>query len=385
MSAGPWHLFPYPTLTSAAELVDGSLMGSHPTCTACPTRECLASLNVNRSDPQYCRFGITFARVDEVRLVVGVLVNDVPNATQRSRRRAKSEPERRVSSKNLKHAIYSARELGLGVVSDFEIAKAELLEKLSSDPQLQEALAENLRRDFSESLQQSHDFLQLVKLVRGHAEALLLDKYPALDPSEAADKLPTEGAIYYSTELMLAKMDSLAFLNEINLALGSERKFKIHPLVLKYVRIYDWQARQKDLKVRLEGEAYGSSRYNDRAIGAVVQGLLDNMVKYAPAGSAATVTFTENATLVKLAFSSLGPKIEPDERSSIFLPKCRGRAAMAMEMSGLGIGLATAKRISDALGLELALEQETDPDARFVGVYRTTFSFHLDKDQKVVG
>ena len=36
-------------------------------------------------------------------------------------------------------------------------------------------------------------------------------------------------------------------LQEINLVHGGERKFQIHPLILKYVRIYRWQAQQKEL------------------------------------------------------------------------------------------------------------------------------------------
>lgn len=269
--------------------------------------------------------------------------------------------------------------MGVGLITDFETAKSEMFARLESDPELHEALAEQLRRDFSDNLHQSHDFLQLVKLVRGHAEALLHDKYPDLPPTDAADRLPTEGAIFYSTELMLAKMDSMAFLNEINLAHGNERKFKVHPVVLKYVRIYDWQAQEKDLKVRLEGNSYSSSYYNDKAIGAVIQGLLDNLVKYAPAGSAASVTFNETDEHVHLSFSSLGPRIDVDERSKIFLPKYRARAAKAMEMSGLGIGLATAKQISDALDLDLRVAQESEEDMRFAGVFRTTFSLRLER------
>lgn len=270
--------------------------------------------------------------------------------------------------------------MGVGLIEDVELAKAEMLGRLESDPQLHQALADQLRQDFSETLHQSHDFLQLVKLVRGHAEALLHEKYPDLSPADAADKLPVEGAIYYSTELMLAKMDSMVFLNEINLAHGSERKFNVHPLVLKYVRIYDWQAREKDLHVRMEGSSFGRSFYNDKAIGAVIQGLLDNLVKYAPAGSSATIVFTETADHIDLDFCSLGPRIHPDERNKIFLPKYRARAAKAIEMSGLGVGLASAKQISDALDLDLQVTQVDGEDSRFSGRYQTTFSLRLQRE-----
>jgi signal transduction histidine kinase len=313
--------------------------------------------------------------------LTGVLASDLPQTTKHARGRSRKEPERRVRSQDLVRAIEQVRSLGVGVAEDFERAKSEVFSRLESDPDLHQALAEDLRRDFADNLHQSHDFLQLVKLVRGHAEALLLDKHPDLTAHDAADKLPTEGAIYYSTELMLVKMDSMMFLNEINLAHGSERQFKVHPLLLKYVRIYDWQAKEKDLRLRVEGSSFSSCYYNDKAIGAVLQGLLDNLVKYAPAGSKATVTFKESDEHVHLSFTSLGPRIDPDEQGKIFLPKYRARAAKAIELSGLGVGLATARQISDALDLNLTVDQSREEDSRYAGRYRTSFSFQLARTE----
>lgn len=378
MTNGAWSLFPYPTLVREGP-TNGSLMPAHHACTECPTRECLDDDSLVVSEIRTCRFGINYSRIDTERLVTGLVVSDLPTMTKRARRRARAEPHRRVRAADLISAVSRARSLGVGLIEDVEMAKAEMFARLESDPKLHEALADQLRQDFSETLHQSHDFLQLVKLVRGHAEALLHEKYPEIPPADAADKLPVEGAIYYSTELMLAKMDSMAFLNEINIAYGGERKFKIHPLVLKYVRIYDWQAREKDLRVRLEGASYGSCYYNDKAIGAVVQGLLDNLVKYAPSGSSATINFAEVDDAVTLDFQSLGPRIDPDERNRIFLPKYRARAARAIEMSGLGVGLATAKQISDALDLGLEVAQSDEEDGRFPGRYQTTFSLRLQR------
>lgn len=262
-----------------------------------------------------------------------------------------------------------------------EAARQEAFARLETDPEFLRSLAEQLRQDFADNLNQSHDFLQLVKLVRGHAESLLHDRYPDLPPSEAADKLPTEGAIYYSTELMLLKMDSMVFLNEINIVHGSERRFKVHSFFLKYLRIYDWQAREKDLRVRLEGTCHSSVFYNDKAIGAVFQGLLDNLVKYSPPSSSAAVTFNELEDHISITFTSLGPRIEQHERQQIFLPKYRAKAARAIEMTGLGVGLAAAKQISDALDLELQVEQDDTEDGRFPGRFRTTFNVRLQRAQ----
>ena len=242
-----------------------------------------------------------------------------------------------------------------------------------------DALAQQLRTEFQGNLSQSHDFLQLAKLVQGYAETLIQEKYPDLSTEDGAEKLPTEGAIYFATKLMLLKMDALVFLQEINLVHGGESKFQIHPLILKYVRIYRWQAEQKELDLQLSGSSYGYCRYNPQAVGAVVQGLLDNMVKYAPAGSNATIVFQENEATITVDFTSLGPRIEDDESQKIFLPGFRARAARGAASSGLGLGLATAKQISDALDLKLQVEQGVKEDSRYRDRYRTTFRIQLER------
>lgn len=242
---------------------------------------------------------------------------------------------------------------------------------------MQRAIAAQFRRDAESDLNQSHDFLQLVKHVRGYAEKLLLDRYPDLAPEDAAEKLPDEGAIYFSTTLMTMKVDALLFISEINRASGNEARFKIHPMVLKYVRIYDWQARQKKVRIRLEGECHSYSFYNPDAIGALVQGLLDNMVKYAPPGSETLIKFEAAGSEVTVQFISLGPKIEVDELTQIFLPRYRAKSARKTESGGQGIGLATVKQISDVLGLQVRVNQDESEHEKYKQRYWTTFSVRL--------
>lgn len=373
-----WRIFPYPTLADG-RFLSGSLLPVHEACRACPTRECSLDVGAPVGEARQCRFGITYARADDARWVTGLVGSDLPNPNARTRRRHKNEPGRRVPAANIRRAVEAAQEVGPGLVEDFQRSKSEVLERLERDPEMHRALAEQLSKDFQQNLDQSHDFLQLVKLLQGHAEVLLRERYSDLPLTEAADRLPTEGAIYYSTQLMLVKMDALVFLHEINRALGSESRFQIHPFVLKYVRIYEWQAKQKELSIRLEGDCYAWSKYNSQAIGAVIQGLLDNLVKYAPAGSRAAVVFDEQATHVDLCFSSLGPRIDDDERSRIFLPGYRGKAARQIEMSGLGVGLATARKIADALDLGLHVEQDSSEDPRHPARYMTAFRFRLQQ------
>ena len=377
MKQNVWQLFPFPTLTADGP-TNGSILQSHADCVDCPTRACLQDKVVPVGEPKQCRYGLTYARIDDERYVVGLTCNDLLTPTKRGAKRARQEAERRVKTQTIRTSVSQSRKLGIGAVNDYDLATRELLARLEHDPKMHESLAKQLRQDFSDNLSQSHDFLQLVKLVRGHAESLLHEKFPDLPPTEAADKLPTEGAIFYSTELMLAKMDSMEFLNEINRAHGHESRFQLHPMVIKYLRIYNWQANEKELKIAVDGACFANCFYNSKAIGAVIQGLLDNLVKYAPGNSRATVTFEQDEDEVRLTFGSLGPRIEPSERGRIFLPSFRAKAAREIEISGLGVGLATAKQLSNALDLRLSVEQEPEEDRRFADRYWTTFKLRFE-------
>ncbi|MDY7541836.1 HAMP domain-containing sensor histidine kinase [Cryobacterium sp. 5B3] len=379
MSGEIWELFPFPTLIHNT-VIDGSLLPAHPACVSCPTKACASDDKAVIGEANICRYGVTYSRVDDNRLVTGVLVSDGTNMNSRAKRRLRTEPERRITASKIARSIERARSLGAGVTTDFDILKMQVLQKLEHEPEMHKALAQQLTRDFERNVQQSHDFLQLAKLVQGHAEALLAEKYPGLPAQDAAERSPIEGSIFFTTQLMVLKLDSLVFLQDPQRAHERSTNFKIHPMLLKYVRIYRWQADQKELNLRVEGECFSSATYNSQAIGAVLQGVLDNLVKYAPGGSDALVRFDENGSDVAISFNSLGPRIAPNERQSIFLAGFRASAAREVENTGQGIGLATAKQISDVLSLDLSVEQSDDEPKRFPGMYSTTFKFTLRRN-----
>lgn len=372
-----WELYPFPTL-AGGRFTDGSIFDVHRDCRSCPTRECAVNDLAGFGEPKICRYGLTYARIDDERVTIGLVTSGLPNATPKARSRLKRERSRLVDASRIGQSVSKVRDLGPGVVDSFEAKRALALEALKSDPAFQKAVAEQLRADADADLSQSHDFMQMVKRVKGYAESLLDQRRPGVPPEKAAEdpELRDEGAIFFATELMVFKMDSLQYVNEVNRASGNEGTFGIHPLILKYKRIYEWTAKQKGVKIQ-QGFTHRQSRYNGHAIGTLVQALLDNMVKYAPPRADAFIDFLEKPSSVIVQFRSPGPRIEDDELESIFLLKGRAKAARDAESSGQGIGLAAAKQISDALRLDITCSQEPEQHYRFPGYYMTTLSFEL--------
>lgn len=380
MTNSVWNMFPFPTLDDGTFL-DGSLMPAHPDCLKCPTQMCAQS-NADAGDIQQCRYGLTFSRVDASRLAVGLVAAPSAGPASPASRKRYKERDRHARPDHIRNAVQMALRLGPGVADTFATNREAMLERLAGDELMQRALAEKLRRDFDSNVAQSHDFLQLVKLVRGHAEALLKTAHADLSPEDAADREPALGAIFYSTSLMIAKLDALVYLNEINRAFGNEKVFRLHSLILKYLRIYSWQAKQKGVHISLE-QSYSTCFYDGEAIGAVVQGLLDNMVKYAPANSRANIRFREANGRVLVEFISLGPRITTRERRDIFMPGSRGLAAQNSNSEGQGIGLATVKAVSDALDLKVEVRQSANRADALNEVYETTFALTLVTEDTV--
>lgn len=76
----------------------------------------------------------------------------------------------------------------------------------------------------------------------------------------------------------------------------------------------------------------------------IVEELMSNAVKYSPVGGEIRLMLRDTGTQMELEIEDEGPGIEPDERSHVFEPFFRGRAAQGDENDeGPGLGLAIVK------------------------------------------
>lgn len=87
----------------------------------------------------------------------------------------------------------------------------------------------------------------------------------------------------------------------------------------------------------------------------VVTNILDNAAKYAPAGSAVSLSAEESGSEVVLAISDEGPGIPKNDRAHVFDMFFRVRAGDG-QPGGTGLGLAIAKGIVDAHGGSIRAE-----------------------------
>ncbi len=89
---------------------------------------------------------------------------------------------------------------------------------------------------------------------------------------------------------------------------------------------------------------------NERAIRQMVSVLLDNAVRYAPAGSKIHVTLEKTARPIRLTVQNPAPDLTPENLENMFERFYRADASRSSQDGGHGIGLSVAKAIAGAHG-----------------------------------
>lgn len=102
----------------------------------------------------------------------------------------------------------------------------------------------------------------------------------------------------------------------------------------------------------------------DRELIPVVIGhLLENALKYSPAGSPVSITARADGGAVMVTVSDTGPGIAPEDRERVFQRFYRGPWART-QSSGTGMGLAIAREIVTLHGGRIWVEDSPGPGAR---------------------
>ena len=104
---------------------------------------------------------------------------------------------------------------------------------------------------------------------------------------------------------------------------------------------------------------------DEHAIEDVLGNLLDNAVKYTPAGGHVTMTARAQGEHVRIEVSDDGPGIPPHQRTRVFERFYRVDAGRSREMGGTGLGLAIVKHLVDAMGGRVGVDPVDPHGSRF--------------------
>jgi len=248
------------------------------------------------------------------------------------------------------HASPELRRVGAAL----DLAAGRIAELIETDRRTEAA-----RRDLITSI--SHDLRTPLANLRAMVEAIndgVVDD-PSVVRTYAEEMLR-------SIETLVAMVDDMFELSQIDAASlrADTRSILVADAVQNAVDACRLQAQARSITVTA---AVGDARARCPArLTRVVNSLVDNAVRYTPAGGTVAITAASTDGSVEVTVDDSGPGLTPAQRTSVFEPFWRGDSSRSSRGSGLGLTL--AQRITHALGGEIRVSGSSEGGASFAVV-----------------
>lgn len=144
----------------------------------------------------------------------------------------------------------------------------------------------------------------------------------------------------------------------------------LEELVDEAARAVRTLAQERDVRVALLPLDDSPFHGDADLLGRLLLNLLDNAIKYSPAGSTVTLSLARTQREYEIRVSDMGPGIPPELQSQVFerffrVDKARSREGDG-ETSGAGLGLAIARWIAEAHGGRLVLVRSGASGSEFL-------------------
>lgn len=210
---------------------------------------------------------------------------------------------------------------------------------------------ELVRRDFVANV--SHELRTPVTIIRANAETLLDG---ALEDQKRAREF---------VEAMMRHADRLSRLVTDLLDLSrieagrypiKPQRIRLRAVLKRSVDLVERPAREKGLSLSLEVDEALTARGDPRAFDQVVGNLLDNAVKYTPAGGRIDVRAKAVAEGIHVEVADDGPGIDARHRDRIFERFYRVDPGRSRDVGGTGLGLSIVKHLVEAMDGTVGLE-----------------------------
>lgn len=219
-----------------------------------------------------------------------------------------------------------------------------------------------LRDDFISGV--SHEFRTPLTQIRVFAE--LLDD----------EKLRTEEERKRSTRVINREARRLTHLVENILQFSRLSRFPTSPVEMEEIDLeaaleelteaFGPQAAARNARIEMTVTPGLSVLASRGGIYRILANLLDNALKYGPAGQTVGVRAEMNGDAVRISVTDQGPGVPPRDRERIWDPYRRLDRDVSGEVQGSGIGLAVVAGLCPAYNGRVWVESGDDGGARFV-------------------
>jgi signal transduction histidine kinase len=216
------------------------------------------------------------------------------------------------------------------------------------------------RRDFVASV--SHELRTPLAQIRMFSETLLLRR-----EEDEEERMRWIGIIGREARRLGDLVENILLFSHIDAArvrLEPERT-DVGELVEEVVEAYVPIAESRRMRIVADAPSRIFAIVDPRALRQVVVNLVDNALKYGPAGQTVTVDVERDGTVARLAVCDEGPGVPRSERARVWKPFVRlGKAGSTA--TGSGIGLAVVRSLVQQQGGTVSVEDRPQGGARFL-------------------
>ncbi len=222
---------------------------------------------------------------------------------------------------------------------------------------------EKIRRDFVANV--SHELKTPVTIIKGYAEALL-DGLVISDPQRAVSFVEIirnhidRQAELIGNLLTLSELESEEFTLELH-------PFELEGTVRRAVTFLGDKSTERGATISVNGfSGLPPVLIDPSRIEQVFVNLLDNAIKYTPAGGTVEVSAVTEAEWVKVTVRDKGPGIPPQSLTRVFERFYRVDEGRSREDGGNGLGLAIVKHLVHLHGGTITVESTPGHGSAFI-------------------
>jgi two-component system, OmpR family, phosphate regulon sensor histidine kinase PhoR len=220
---------------------------------------------------------------------------------------------------------------------------------------------ERARRDFIANI--SHEFKTPLTAIQGFAETLLGGALNDTKNRRRFLEIIREHALRLGrlTEdlLKLAQIEAGQIQRET-------KPVAVAEIIDPCMEVSKIKAEQKGLSLEAEYDSTLPLLFGDaRSFQEILQNLLDNAIRYTPAGGHIRVKAGREVSEIVLSVADTGIGIPKADQDRIFERFYRADAARSRESGGTGLGLSIVKHLVEAYGGRIRVESEVAQGSRF--------------------
>jgi signal transduction histidine kinase len=248
-------------------------------------------------------------------------------------------------------------------VAELNAAFLAMSDELRSSLRRQAAIEEE-RRLFVSAI--AHDLRTPLFSLRGHLEGLRQGL--ANTPEKRAEYINICGNKADALERLIADLFAYARIEYLEQTLR-RGPVEVRTLLGRSVEGRRQEAGARGVTLELDGCRQALQVEGDEhLLGRAVENLLDNALRYTPAGGKIEVRCGADGEVVQFTVADTGPGIAPRDLPHLFEPMYRADPSRSRETGGTGLGLAIARRILRAHGGDLRASNRAGGGAEFSGL-----------------